>query len=144
MNVLLCVGESAEERGSGSFDEQKSLVEGVLKSQLLADLSGSGEYFGKRKVVIGYEPIWAIGPGKTPPGEAYIGFVSDYIKRVIEDSFNTELSVVYGGGLKKENASMIAGINTIDGGLVALTRFTGEIGFEVAGLKEIIQKYIAS
>jgi triosephosphate isomerase len=51
--------------------------------------------------------------------------------------------VVYGGGLKEENAGMIAGIKMIDGGLVALTRFTGEIGFDVAGLRGIVDKYLA-
>jgi len=48
---------------------------------------------------------------------------------------------VYGGGLKEENAGMIAQIETIDGGLVALTRFTGQIGFYPEELKKIIEKY---
>lgn len=139
LNVLLCVGESADERGEGSFEEQKPRIETVLKSQLLTNLQGVVDHPGDRKVVIGYEPIWAIGPGKTPPGEAYIDFVSAYIKGVIADNFDAEMSVVYGGGLKEENAAMITGIETIDGGLVALTRFTGEIGFDVAGLKGIIE-----
>ena len=93
--------------------------------------------------MIGYEPIWAIGPGKTPPGEAYVGFVSAYIKDVLRSELGMTCSVVYGGGLKEENAAMIAGIDTIDGGLVALTRFTGEIGFDVPGLKGIIDRYLA-
>ena len=139
LNVLLCVGESAEERGEGSFEEQQPRIEAILKSQLLTDLQGAGEHSGDRKVVVGYEPIWAIGPGKTPPDEAYISFVSAYIKGVIAENFGAEMSVVYGGGLKEENAAMITGIDTIDGGLVALTRFTGEIGFDVVGLKGIIE-----
>ncbi len=143
INVLLCVGESAEERGEGSFDEQKPRIEGVLKAQLLKNLDGAAALAGGRKIVIGYEPIWAIGPGKTPPGEAYISFVSAYIKQVAQDAFGLDLVVVYGGGLKEENAGMIAGIETIGGGLVALTRFTGEIGFDVQGLKGIVDKYIA-
>jgi len=143
LNVLLCVGESAEQRGSGDFSEQKPRIEAVLKDQLTASLTGLREMIADRKVVIGYEPIWAIGPGKTPPGGEYISFVSAYIKRVIMDQFGFGLTVVYGGGLKEENAAMIAGIETIGGGLVALTRFTGEIGFDVTGLKGIVDKYIA-
>ena len=142
LNVLLCVGESAQERGEGSFEEQKPRIEEVLRSQLTSALGDAPELMNGRKVVIGYEPIWAIGPGKTPPGEAYISFVSAYIKKVLQSDLGVSCSVVYGGGLKEENAAMIAGIDTIDGGLVALTRFTGEIGFDVTGLKGIIDKYL--
>jgi triosephosphate isomerase (TIM) len=143
LNILLCVGESAEERGGGSFEEQKPRIESILKSQLISNLEPAVAYKEERKIAIGYEPIWAIGPGKTPPGGAYINFVSEYIKKVIGDNFDFSPSVVYGGGLKEENAGMIAGIKMIDGGLVALTRFTGEIGFDVAGLRGIVDKYLA-
>jgi len=142
LDVLLCVGESAEERGEGGFDEQQPRIEKVLKAQLLADLEGLREMVGDRKVVIGYEPIWAIGPGKTPPGKEYISFVSAYITKVVQQTFGYDIVVVYGGGLKEENAAMIASIETIGGGLVALTRFSGDIGFDVGGLKSIVDKYI--
>lgn len=143
INVLLCVGESAEERGEGNFEEQKPRIESVLESQLVANLSGIDEMIGEQRVVIGYEPIWAIGPGKTPPGEAYISFVSAFIQNTVKEKLGLDVGVVYGGGLKEENAEMIAGIKTIGGGLVALTRFVGDIGFDVPGLKGIIDKYLA-
>jgi triosephosphate isomerase len=95
-------------------------------------------------IVIGYEPIWAIGPGRVPPGPDYISFVSALIKQIVRENFDVEVAVVYGGGLKEENAATIAGIPTIDGGLVALTRFTGEIGFDVLELKIIVQKYLSA
>ncbi|MFC2025662.1 triose-phosphate isomerase [Chloroflexota bacterium] len=142
LNVLLCVGETAQERGEGEFSEQQPRIESVLKDQLLNDLECVNENIGESKIVIGYEPIWAIGPGKTPPGGPYISFVSGFIKDVVRENFGLEVSVVYGGGLKEENAAMISGIETIDGGLVALTRFSGEIGFDVDGLKGIIDKYL--
>jgi len=141
LDTLICVGETEEEKGTGNFSEQKPRIKGVLKRQLLLGLRGIQEKIADRKIAIGYEPIWAIGPGKTPPGKEYIGFVSGYIKETVKKEFNFEPIVVYGGGLKEENAGMISGIETIDGGLVALTRFTGEIGFEVKGLKKIIEKY---
>ena len=50
--------------------------------------------------------------------------------------------VVYGGGLKKDNAAMLASIDEIDGGLIALTRFTGEIGFYPEEYLEIIKLYL--
>ena len=50
--------------------------------------------------------------------------------------------VVYGGGLKSDNAQMLASIPEIDGGLIALTRFSGEIGYYPEEYLEIIQKYM--
>lgn len=142
IKVLLCMGESAEEKGEGSFEEQKGRIREVLKEQLLLCLKDNLALIGNKKVVIGYEPIWAIGPGKTPPGADYIGFVSDYIKTCAREELGIEdLAVVYGGGLKEANAEMIASIPTIDGGLVALTDFVAPIGFRPESLKNIIDIY---
>jgi triosephosphate isomerase (TIM) len=143
LKALICIGETAEERGTGEFAEQKPRVEAVLKAQILEGLKDAGAGLQDGRVVIGYEPVWAIGPGKTPPGKEYIGFVSAFIKDIARENFAAEPAVVYGGGLKEENAGMIAGIETIDGGLVALTRFTGQIGFHVSELKRIAEKYLS-
>ena len=142
MNVLFCVGETAEERGGGTFDQQKPRIAEILQSQLEMGLKGIEPFSRTKKIVIAYEPRWAIGPGKTPPGTDYIEFVSGLIKEEVKRSYGYEPAVVYGGGLKVENAKSIAGIRTIDGGLIALTRFTGEIGFEPEGLRSIIQTYL--
>ena len=144
LNVLCCVGETAEEKGDGSFEEQKPRIEAVLKLQLELGLGGiTSAGSSENRIVIGYEPIWAIGPGKTPPGGEYIGFVSAYIKATVKEFFGFDPIVVYGGGLKEENAGMISKIETIGGGLVALTKFIGDIAFEPEGLKRIIDKYIS-
>jgi len=113
----------------------------VLKAQLEGGLRGVKEFLPSNNLMIGYEPVWAIGPGKTPPGEDYIAFVSGYIKEIVKELYGFDVGVVYGGGLKEENAAMIASIDTIDGGLVALTKFTHPIGFEPEGLKNIISAY---
>ncbi|MEW5720381.1 MAG: triose-phosphate isomerase [Chloroflexota bacterium] len=143
LRVLMCVGESAEERGDGAFEEQQPRIEKVLRAQVLNGLRGAEQFVRDGKIVIGYEPIWAIGPGKTPPGKEYIAFVSAFVRRVVRENFGADVVVVYGGGLKEENAAMIASIETIGGGLVALTQFTGEIGFDVAQLNAIVAKYLA-
>ncbi len=95
-----------------------------------------------KDIVLGYEPIWAIGPGKTPPDSDYIAFVSKYAKAVTKELYGYELDVVYGGGLKEENAESIAAVSTIDGGLVALTKFVQPIGFDPQSLKNIIMAYV--
>lgn len=141
LHVLLCVGETAEEKGEGTFEKQQERIKKVLRAQLERGLYGVKEFLPNNNVVIGYEPIWAIGPGKTPPDKEYIAFVSGYIKEVVKELYDFDIAVVYGGGLKEENAAMIASIDTIDGGLVALTKFTAPIAFEPEGLKNIINKY---
>jgi triosephosphate isomerase (TIM) len=133
MNVLLCAGET--------FEEQ-SRWEEVIRDQIITGLLGADKLVEKQKIVIGYEPVWAIGPGKIPPGKEYIAKMSKFIKEVALRDLGITVEVVYGGGLKEENVGMISSIATIDGGLVALTKFTGDIAFEPEGLKIIIEKYI--
>jgi triosephosphate isomerase len=140
LQVLLCVGETAAERGDGEFKEQKPRIEAVLRSQLENGFRGIAALDGQ--VAIGYEPIWAIGPGKTPPGAEYIDFVAGFIKQAMLELYGFKPRVVYGGGLKAENAGMIGSIPTVAGGLVALTRFSGEIGFYPEELRIIIDKYL--
>ncbi len=126
MKILYCIGEKSEEQDRW---------EEVLGRQLELGLAG----IPAESVVIGYEPVWSIGPGKTPAGRDYIEKVARFVKQRTGG-----LPVVYGGGLKKDNAAMLAGIPEIDGGLIALTRFTGEIGFYPDEYLEIIQTYLAA
>jgi triosephosphate isomerase len=123
LEVLYCIGEKAEEQEHW---------QDVLSAQIEAGLSAAPD----KKIVIGYEPVWAIGPGKTPPDHAYIGKIARFIKE------KTGLPVVYGGGLKTDNAPMLASIPEIDGGLIALTRFSGEIGFYPYEFLQIVNLYL--
>lgn len=94
----------------------------------------------QENLTIAYEPIWAIGPGKPPPGAEYIAFVTKLIQAFVEHHLGFLPNVVYGGGLKEENAAAIAGIDSLSGGLVALTRFSGSIGFYPDELKKIVER----
>jgi triosephosphate isomerase len=125
LRVLYCVGEKSEEQPQW---------ESVLGAQLDSGLKDTD----RKNIVIAYEPVWAIGPGKTPPDGEYIKKIATFIK-----SETGGLPVVYGGGLKKENAEAIGAIPEIDGGLIALTRFSGEIGFYPDEYIEIIRTYLA-
>ena len=124
LTVLYCIGEKSE--------EQERWQE-VLGEQLRVGLEG----VDISKVVIGYEPVWSIGPGKTPAGKDYITMIARFVKEQTGG-----LDVVYGGGLKVDNAEMLASIDEIDGGLIALTRFQGEIGFYPDEYLEIIKTYL--
>ena len=124
LKVLYCIGEKSEEQAA--WQE-------VLGEQLDIGLAG----VDKSQVVIAYEPIWSIGPGKTPADKPYIEKIARFVKERTGG-----VPVVYGGGLKSDNAEMLASIPEIDGGLIALTRFSGEIGFYPDEYLEIIQKYL--
>lgn len=123
MGVLYCIGERSVEQDAWQQ---------VLGDQLRLGLDG----VNKKQVIIAYEPIWSIGPGKTPADRSYITKIARFIK---EQTGGME--VVYGGGLKSENAAMLASIPEIDGGLIALTRFSGEIGFYPEEYLDIIRQY---
>ena len=124
LRVLYCIGEKSEEQS-----EWRS----VLGKQLDEGLAG----VDRSQVVIGYEPVWSIGPGKTPAGKDYITMIARFVKERTGG-----LDVVYGGGLKTDNAEMLASIAEIDGGLIALTRFSGEIGWYPNEYLDIIRLYL--
>jgi len=126
LDVLYCIGEKSEEQEHWQQ---------VLGDQLSVGLDG----VDLSRVCIGYEPVWSIGPGKTPAGRDYIAMVSAFVKKQLGDT-----PVVYGGGLKQDNAAMLASIDDIDGGLIALTRFTGEIGFYPQEFLQIVELYMSA
>lgn len=124
LRVLYCIGETSEEQ-----PQWETVLSGQIKDGLTGvDLS---------TVTIGYEPVWSIGPGKTPAGRDYIQKIARFVKERTGG-----IDVVYGGGLKKDNAAMLASIPEIDGGLIALTRFSGEIGFYPEEYLEIADLYL--
>lgn len=124
LSVLYCIGEKIEEQ---------ERWQAVLGAQLDEGLDGAD----KMRTVIAYEPVWSIGPGKTPADKPYIEKVARFVKERTGG-----MDVVYGGGLKWDNAEMLASIQEIDGGLIALTRFSWEIGFYPEEYLEIIRNYL--
>lgn len=130
LQVVYCIGESAE---------QQEARQQVLSAQLHTVLSAlDNEILQERRLLLAYEPVWAIGPGKTPPDRAYIAEIAAFIKSLYPD-----VAVVYGGGLKVENAAMLKSIPDIDGGLIALTRFGGtDFGFYPDEYLEIVDTYL--
>lgn len=113
MLPIICVGESLEQRERGITMEH-------VACQLKAALSFVPE--GRVKnCVIAYEPIWAIGTGKTAsPAEAQE--VCNYIRRVIRECYGARVargtSILYGGSMKASNALELLSMPDIDGGLI--------------------------
>ena len=112
LEPILCVGESDEQREAGE-------TEAVLRSQVQADLAGV-EDEKLDAIVIAYEPIWAIGTGKTATPEQAdeaCGFVRSLVAARDEDVAE-RVRILYGGSVKPDNAGDLLGRPEIDGALV--------------------------
>ena len=113
LKVIFCIGESLEEREAGKQNE-------VVKAELEGSVFNLNEEEFKN-VIIAYEPIWAIGTGKTATSEqaeeihAYIrGIIAERYGKAVAD----ETSILYGGSCKASNAPELFAKPDIDGGLI--------------------------
>ncbi|SDK71605.1 triose-phosphate isomerase [Natronincola ferrireducens] len=110
---ILCVGETLEERETDKTYE-------VVKGQILKALENVDEEEVK-KIVVAYEPVWAIGTGKTASPEDANAVIA-YIRQVIKEKYGEEISEIvpiqYGGSVKAANATEIMNQEDIDGALV--------------------------
>ena len=113
LEVVLCVGETLEERESGK-------LETVLATQLREGLAGVSAS-SLDKVTIAYEPVWAIGTGKTATPED-ADAVHAYCRKVLAALYGDEKAkktlIQYGGSVKADNAAALMSKPNIDGALV--------------------------
>ncbi|WP_062232607.1 triose-phosphate isomerase [Fictibacillus sp. FJAT-27399] len=113
LTPIVCVGETLEQREA---DQTKD----VVKTQTEKGLQGLSEEQVKRTVVA-YEPVWAIGTGKTASSED-ANEVCGYIRSVIAEQFSQEAAdqvrIQYGGSVKPGNIKELMGMSDIDGALV--------------------------
>ena len=110
---IVCVGETLEER------EQEKTVE-VIKKQLQEGLKGITNE-SLEKIIIAYEPVWAIGTGKTATpeqAEEIHKFIRDWICDNYSLDISEEVRIIYGGSVKGSNAKELMGQKDIDGALV--------------------------
>ena len=110
LKPIVCVGESLEQKEAGNTEKIiTSQVAKALEGLTLDDLSNT---------IIAYEPIWAIGTGKTATAEDANNSIKA-IRNKIKELFNTDdVTILYGGSVKPENAKELFSMPDIDGGLV--------------------------
>ena len=110
---IICVGESLEQRESGVTKEVVSMQTKLALKGLTAAQVGS--------LVIAYEPIWAIGTGKTATADEAnetIGDIREAVKEVYGEMAAESVRIQYGGSMNPKNASELMAKKEIDGGLI--------------------------
>lgn len=113
LKVIFCIGEVLEEREAGKeYEVVKSQIEGSL-------FNLTAEEFGK--IILAYEPVWAIGTGKTATAQQ-AQEMHAFIRKTIADKYGAEVaentSILYGGSCKPSNAKELFANKDVDGGLI--------------------------
>ena len=111
LNAIVCIGENLDQRNS-------EITLDIIGKQLLNSIPDS---IHSEKLVIAYEPIWAIGTGLTPTTDQ-ISEVHNFIRVSLEQRFGDQLghsiNILYGGSMNSKNVVEISAIPNVDGGLV--------------------------
>lgn len=113
LTPIFCIGEVLEERENGTYLD-------VVKKQIVDGLFNlSAEEFGK--IILAYEPVWAIGTGKTATddqAEEMHAFIRKVIAEKYGDTVAEDTSILYGGSCKPGNAPQLFAKPNVDGGLI--------------------------
>jgi triosephosphate isomerase len=128
LRPIVCIGETLEERDSGR-------VEAVLEKQIAGSLAGLSAA-GLSHVVLAYEPVWAIGTGRTAsPAQAQEAhaFIRKQLSVHWDSSVSEKVRIQYGGSVKPQNAAELLHQHDIDGALV------GGASLEPRGFAEIVK-----
>ena len=113
LKPIFCIGETLEERDAGQ-------LESVLRTQITDGLAGVSEK-DMRETVVAYEPVWAIGTGRTASAEQAQeahAFVRSVIAGLYTQELADKIRIQYGGSMKAANAAELLSQPDIDGGLV--------------------------
>lgn len=119
MNVIVCVGETEEERDAGK-------AEAVVARQLAGSVPTGDEL--AESITVAYEPVWAIGTGRTPTVDD-IGAMHRHIRAKLVTMFGeagSEVRILYGGSVKPDNAAELLAADDVGGALVGGASLTAE------------------
>ena len=111
LKPIVCVGETLTER-------EKNKTKKVLKKQVLEGFKDVTDF---TDIVIAYEPVWAIGTGKTATAEdanKTIGYIRSLVRKTWGAEVAKALRIQYGGSMKPTNAKELMAMRNIDGGLI--------------------------
>ena len=113
VNIIFCIGEELSDREKGNHFE-------LIKNQIISGLFDL-DMQQIKNVVVAYEPVWAIGTGKTAENNQ-IQEMHEYIRKLFNDKYGSDISqqirILYGGSVKPNNAEKIFSLKDVDGGLI--------------------------
>ena len=119
LKAIICIGETDTQKKNGQTVE-------VIKEQLSLSLPFTAN---SENTIIAYEPIWAIGSGKTPSTneiKEVHKILRNHISEITTDSNQSKIKILYGGSVNSENCSEILRIENVDGALVGGASLTAE------------------
>lgn len=119
---IVCVGESLEQREDNTYFE-------VVEKEVRGSLDGIDKEMISSKVVIAYEPIWAIGTGKTATAEQaneMCKYIRGVVAKMYDEDTASKVRIQYGGSVKPSNANEILNMSDIDGALVGGASLTND------------------
>ena len=131
MIPIMCIGEQLDERDNGMMFE-------VLEKQLTRDLKGLTKEQAVR-IIIAYEPIWAIGTGRTAtPQQSQEAhkYIRDFIERLYDRDTAVRIRIQYGGSVKPDNIAQLMAQEDVDGALV------GGASLDVNSFTEIVENAV--
>ncbi|GFK94330.1 Bifunctional PGK/TIM [Fundidesulfovibrio magnetotacticus] len=127
LSMILCVGETLEERNAGRLEE-------VVRRQMEAGLAGVAPGVAPERLTVAYEPVWAIGTGLTA-GPREILDAHALVRGVLAEKFAASaasMRILYGGSVKPENANEIILLDNVDGVLVGGSSLSAESFAKIA------------
>ncbi|MFH1837627.1 MAG: triose-phosphate isomerase [Candidatus Omnitrophota bacterium] len=126
---IMCVGETLEQREEGKTLE-------IVKKQITGGLEGFNEEY-LDTLVVAYEPVWAIGTGKTAtPGQAQEvhAAIRKLLGELFSETFSATRRILYGGSVKPDNIEKLMSEKDIDGGLI------GGASLKVESFVDLVKK----